>query len=154
MADVSLALLTNLTLMSQYSAASGCSENHDSSFAGCPVYCGPEMCPLIDGANTELLYGFSKYSPSNISLEYHTQQTLTLYFFHYTGYTPAIRLVQEYSQSGPEYWITSGFGEPVTTADAQILEGVDNEQGNLGREPGSLRDHMWYLGPADACPLG
>jgi triacylglycerol lipase len=39
------------------------------------------MCPLIDGANTELLYGFSKYSPSNISLEYHTQQTLTLYFF-------------------------------------------------------------------------
>lgn len=63
-------------------------------------------------------------------------------------------LVQEYSQSGPEYWITSGFGEPVTTADVQILEGVDNEQGNLGREPGSLRDHIWYMGATDACPLG
>ncbi|KAL5002447.1 Alpha/Beta hydrolase protein [Aspergillus recurvatus] len=285
--EVSPALLTNLTLLSQYSAASSCSENYKSSFAGSPVYCGPEICPLINGAETEILYRFSKIYPGDTAgyiAADHTNALLVISFrntmtptnlitdwtYHqvdasaacsgclahkgfwsaaaaadkaldeavtdakarypeyelvvtghslggalatlhvvflrnkgvaadsYTFGAPSVGdyaladyitnghssdsgrnyhvthlndlfpkilyrasrtpganwLVPEYSQSGPEYWITSGFGEPVTTADVQVLEGVDNDHGNLGREPGSLRDHLWYLGPTDACLLG
>ncbi|KAL5049962.1 hypothetical protein BDW71DRAFT_204034 [Aspergillus fruticulosus] len=285
--EITPALLTKLTLLSQYSAASSCSENHNSSFAGSPVYCAPETCPLIDGADTEILYGFSKIYPgdtagyiaadhtnafvvisfrnsmtlANLVTDWTCLQvdasaacpgcrahkgfwsaavaadkalygairdakarypeyeltvtghslggalaTLQVVFLRnkgvaadfYTFGAPSVGdyaiadyitnghgsdsgrnyrvthlndlfskilyrasrtpganlLVPEYSQSGPEYWITSGFGEPVTTADVQVLEGVDNDQGNLARESGSLKDHLWYLGPTDACPLG
>ncbi|KAL2867011.1 lipase family protein [Aspergillus lucknowensis] len=55
-------------------------------------------------------------------------------------------VVPEYSQSSPENWITSGNGESVSIQDVQVIEGVNNEAGNLGRDWGNIRDHSWYFG--------
>jgi len=59
--EISPSLLTDLTILSQYSAAASCRENFNSSAAGSPVYCAAEYCPLIEAANTEILYAFSGY---------------------------------------------------------------------------------------------
>ncbi|RDW86262.1 lipase family protein [Aspergillus mulundensis] len=282
--EIPRALLTKFTLFSQYSAASTCRGNHNSTSVGSPVYCGVESCPLISAADTEILFGFSNIDPGDTAgylAADHTNGLLIISFRHtmtmanvitdwtisqvdasaacsgclaHKGYwsaavavgqvlkrpirhakarypdyglavtghslggalatlyavslrnegynadfytfgapsignyvfaefitnmsdsdrgrnyrithlndevpkvlyrtsrAPALNLVvAEYSQSGPEYWITSAFEEPVTTADIQVLEGVNNEGGNLGRELGSLRDHLWYFGPTSFC---
>lgn len=57
----------------------------------------------------------------------------------------------QYSQISPEYWITSGDGEPVTTSDIQVIEGVDNTDGNLGTKGSKLSAHGWYLGNMTVC---
>ncbi|KAL2850708.1 Alpha/Beta hydrolase protein [Aspergillus pseudoustus] len=63
-------------------------------------------------------------------------------------------IVPEYSQSSPEYWIRSAYGRPVTAADIQVIEGVNNVTGNLGRGLGNIRDHTWYLGNTSVCVGG
>ncbi|KAL3464320.1 Alpha/Beta hydrolase protein [Aspergillus heterothallicus] len=60
-------------------------------------------------------------------------------------------IVPEYSQSSPEYWITSAHGHPVTTADIQVIEGVNNVTGNLGGGFGNIQDHRWYMGNTSVC---
>ncbi|KAL4906788.1 hypothetical protein BDW74DRAFT_189934 [Aspergillus multicolor] len=238
-AGISSALLTNFTFLSQYSAASTCSGNFNSTSVGNPVHCGEESCPLVSAADTEILHGFSEIGPGDtagydfwkatvavgqvlkrpvrkakaIYPDYGLTVTghslggalATLYaiFLRNEGYNedfvssrhvspckatvghtdlslwysfgapsignfafaefitntsssdsgrnycithlsdempkvlyrtsrmPALnRVVAEYSQSAPEYWITSAYEEPVTTADIQVLEGVDNDLGN------------------------
>ncbi|KAL4924525.1 lipase family protein [Aspergillus undulatus] len=41
-------------------------------------------------------------------------------------------LMPEYSQSSPEYWITSVTGERVSRRDVSVIEGVNSETGSLG----------------------
>ncbi|KAL4773749.1 Alpha/Beta hydrolase protein [Aspergillus nidulans var. acristatus] len=215
--EISTTLLTSLTLMSQYSAASGCSENNNSSFAGSSDLPRDTASYIAaDYTNALLVISFrNSVTPTNFItdwafLQVNTSAACSGFRAHkgfwssamaankaldgairnakarypdtpedrgvavdfYTFGAPSVgdyamadyitngrgsdigrnyrvthlngvfskvlyrasrmpvadRLVQEYSQSGPEYWITSGFGEPVTTADVRILEGVDNER--------------------------
>lgn len=62
-------------------------------------------------------------------------------------------IIPEYSQSSPEYWITSGNTEdpPVTTTDIQVIEGINNETGNLGARWPDREAHLWYLGTTKVC---
>ncbi|KAJ5819991.1 hypothetical protein N7474_005582, partial [Penicillium riverlandense] len=54
-------------------------------------------------------------------------------------------IVPEYSQSSPEYWITSPNGISVTTSDIQVIHGVDNTAGNLGQPGFDMSAHDWYM---------
>ncbi|RHZ59788.1 lipase family protein [Aspergillus thermomutatus] len=56
----------------------------------------------------------------------------------------------EYSQLTPEYWITSGNGVPVTTADIHRIDGINSTDGNLGQK-GTPEDHGWYMINTSVC---
>ncbi|KAL4951032.1 aldehyde dehydrogenase family-domain-containing protein [Aspergillus filifer] len=263
---ISHSLLTNFTLMAQYSAAAGCSANTGSSAVGMPISCDGGNCALIDETETEILYAFtatllSPYSSTGFIAADHTHRTLIfairntetganfytdleilqvdassacpgcrihmgfwlaaaaakreltssieeamarypLYRMVFTGHSlggavaalyaamwrengvqvevytfgaPSIgnyafaaylsddwqnlgsthrvthlddmvpkilyrshrepitgSFMPEYSQSSPEYWITAETGEDVLTRDVVVLNGVNNENGNLG----------------------
>ncbi|KAJ5618961.1 hypothetical protein N7510_002945 [Penicillium lagena] len=60
-------------------------------------------------------------------------------------------IVPEYSQSSPEYWITSDDGVYPTTSDIQVIHGVDNTTGNLGQPGFDLTAHGWYMINTTAC---
>ncbi|KAE8149568.1 alpha/beta-hydrolase [Aspergillus avenaceus] len=60
-------------------------------------------------------------------------------------------LVPEYSQSSPEYWITSGVGVSVAESDIKFIEGVNNETGNLGTQEVTMAPHGWYMGNMSVC---
>lgn len=60
-------------------------------------------------------------------------------------------LVPEYSQSSPEYWITSDVGVKPTVSDIQFIEGINNESGNLGTGGISMDAHGWYMGNMSVC---
>ncbi|KAB8068894.1 Alpha/Beta hydrolase protein [Aspergillus leporis] len=61
-------------------------------------------------------------------------------------------LVPEYSQSSPEYWITSGNNVSVAMSDIQVIQGVNSEAGNLGTSgPITLEAHGWYMGNMSVC---
>ncbi|KAL4970160.1 aldehyde dehydrogenase family-domain-containing protein [Aspergillus stella-maris] len=78
---ISHSLLTNFTLMAQYSAAAGCNANTGSSAVGMPISCDGSNCPLIDETETEILYAFtaafvSPYSSTGFIAADHTHRTL------------------------------------------------------------------------------
>ncbi|KAF7594838.1 hypothetical protein BBP40_008168 [Aspergillus hancockii] len=60
-------------------------------------------------------------------------------------------LVPEYSQSSPEYWITAPNNVSVAMTDIQVIQGVNNEAGNLGTTKVSLEPHGWYMGNMSVC---
>ncbi|KAL4884801.1 aldehyde dehydrogenase family-domain-containing protein [Aspergillus karnatakaensis] len=262
---ISPSLLSSLTRFSEYSAASSCKANHNSSSIGLPVYCETGYCPFISSAYTEVLHVFSGIVPGDTTgyiAADHTNSLLIISFrdtmsdanrhtdfqimqvdvsdtcsgcrahigfwmaassaeqilvgsvedsrARYPGYKivvtghslggaiatlyavnlrsegidvdlytfgapsvgnfafaefitddgvqlganyrvthlddeipkvlyrasrePVVDLfVPEYSQSSPEYWITSRVKANVTVADVQVIEGVNNLEGNLGR---------------------
>ncbi|KAF7167179.1 hypothetical protein CNMCM5623_000586 [Aspergillus felis] len=61
------------------------------------------------------------------------------------------KLINLYSTTSPEYWITSGNGMPVNTSDIQEIVGIDNKSGNLGTTGLNLADHNWYIGNMSGC---
>ncbi|KAL4800584.1 aldehyde dehydrogenase family-domain-containing protein [Aspergillus venezuelensis] len=78
---ISHSLLTNFTLMAQYSAAAGCNANTGSSAVGMPISCDGSNCHLIDETETEILYAFtatliSPYSSTGFIAADHTHRTL------------------------------------------------------------------------------
>ncbi|PLN82523.1 alpha/beta-hydrolase [Aspergillus taichungensis] len=111
------------------------------------------------------MYTFGALSVGNLALaEYTTDQGVGHNFriTHDADYIPKILyrlsrtfvgIIPEYSQSSPEYWITSGNKEdpPVTPADVQVIEGVNNESGNLGATRPQQEAHLWYLGTTKVC---
>ncbi|PLB52573.1 alpha/beta-hydrolase [Aspergillus steynii IBT 23096] len=60
-------------------------------------------------------------------------------------------IVPEYSQSSPEYWVTSENGVIPTVSDIKFIEGVNNEDGNLSQGGITLNAHGWYLGNMSVC---
>ncbi|KAL2220444.1 putative extracellular lipase, partial [Thermoascus aurantiacus ATCC 26904] len=56
-----------------------------------------------------------------------------------------------YSHYSPEYWITSPNNVTVTTADIQVIQGIDSDAGNAGTDGLSTDAHGWYFGPISAC---
>lgn len=50
-----------------------------------------------------------------------------------------------FSHPSPEYWITSGDGEEVTTSDIQVIKGIDSKEGNAGSSGESTSAHGWYI---------
>jgi triacylglycerol lipase len=59
LADITTAVLDDLTLFSQYSAAAYCSTNLNST--GVAVTCSVGNCPLVEAADTQILYDFDEY---------------------------------------------------------------------------------------------
>lgn len=59
LATISSALLDDLTLFSQYSAAAYCSSNLNST-DGSAVACSVGNCPLVEAADTQILYNFDE----------------------------------------------------------------------------------------------
>ncbi len=58
----------------------------------------------------------------------------------------------QYSQSSPEYWITSNNTVKPTYADIEVIEGIDNKTGNLGQTGCDFTAHNWYIGNMTGCP--
>ncbi|KAJ5566745.1 uncharacterized protein N7459_010127 [Penicillium hispanicum] len=56
-----------------------------------------------------------------------------------------------FSQPSPEFWITSGNDETVTTSDIQVIEGIDSTDGNAGTLLDSVSAHKWYIIDIDEC---
>lgn len=57
-----------------------------------------------------------------------------------------------FSQPSPEYWITSASGDPVTTSDIQVIQGIDSDAGNDGTATGlDIDAHKWYFNAISAC---
>ncbi|THC90527.1 hypothetical protein EYZ11_010011 [Aspergillus tanneri] len=54
-------------------------------------------------------------------------------------------IVPEYSQSSPEYWITSENDVDPTESDIKLIEEINNEEGNLGQGGISLDAHGQFL---------
>ncbi|KAL3493747.1 aldehyde dehydrogenase family-domain-containing protein [Aspergillus germanicus] len=65
--EVTPSLLDQLTLFSQYSAASSCSVNHNGSANGLPVYCDTGYCALLKSTVNEILYSFQAVLPGDIA---------------------------------------------------------------------------------------
>jgi triacylglycerol lipase len=61
--DVSSATLSELTLFSQYAAASYCTNNVNS--AGDAVSCSGGYCPQVQSAGAKTLYEFDEYVKIN-----------------------------------------------------------------------------------------
>lgn len=59
LADITTSLLDDLTLFSQYSAAAYCSTNLNST--GAALACSVGNCPLVEAADTQILYDFDEY---------------------------------------------------------------------------------------------
>ncbi|KAJ5461230.1 uncharacterized protein N7458_002782 [Penicillium daleae] len=57
----------------------------------------------------------------------------------------------QYSQSSPEYWITSNNTVKPTPADVEVIEGIDNKTGNLGQTGCDITAHNWYIGNMTGC---
>ncbi|KAJ5832958.1 hypothetical protein N7474_001269 [Penicillium riverlandense] len=57
----------------------------------------------------------------------------------------------QYSQSSPEYWITSNNTAPVNPSDIEVIEGIDNKTGNLGQTGCDYQAHSWYIGNMTGC---
>ncbi|OJJ35897.1 hypothetical protein ASPWEDRAFT_109605 [Aspergillus wentii DTO 134E9] len=56
-----------------------------------------------------------------------------------------------YHHASPEYWITSGNNVTVTTADVDVVTGVDSTDGNDGTTADSRTAHRWYFGYISEC---
>ncbi|KAB8237003.1 lipase family protein [Aspergillus alliaceus] len=111
------------------------------------------------------LYTFGAPSVGNLAFaEFITQQTSGTNYriTHLNDEVPKVLykahrnlilgiLVPEYSQTSPEYWITSGNGVPVGVADITVVEGINNEAGNLGTMEVTMEPHGWYMGSMSVC---
>jgi triacylglycerol lipase len=64
--DVSSATLSELTLFSQYAAASYCTNNVNS--AGDAVSCSGGYCPEVQSAGAKTLYEFDEYVNNNLKI--------------------------------------------------------------------------------------
>jgi hypothetical protein len=69
LADVTTTLLDDLTLFSQYSAAAYCSSNLNST--GVAVACSVGNCPLVEAADTQILYDFDEYYFPHTHIHHH-----------------------------------------------------------------------------------
>ena len=54
---------------------------------------------------------------------------------------------------GPEYYISSKNDVVATTGDVDILEGLDNRNGNAAWLFTDIVSHLWYLSSVTACSL-
>ncbi|KAE8379173.1 Alpha/Beta hydrolase protein [Aspergillus bertholletiae] len=81
----------------------------------------------------------------------HTSDEVPKVLFRSSRRAPLDRIVPEYSQSSPEYWITSPNGVSATKSDIRVIEGVNNEAGNLGTPGITMDPHGWYMGDMSVC---
>lgn len=62
--DISAGLLANLTLFSEYAAASTCAANFNSHTLS-KVVCDPGVCPTLEQTDTNVMVGFMGYDSIN-----------------------------------------------------------------------------------------
>ena len=51
----------------------------------------------------------------------------------------------------PEYWITSGNNVPVTAANVQISQGIEDMSGDAAVFSNDVDAHRWYFNAISAC---
>ncbi|CAG8405687.1 unnamed protein product [Penicillium salamii] len=56
-----------------------------------------------------------------------------------------------FSHPSPEYWVTSGNTDTITTSDVEIVEGIDSKSGNRGELIPGVTAHLWYFGNIGQC---
>lgn len=56
-----------------------------------------------------------------------------------------------FSHPGPEYWITSGDGDPVGTGDIKVFQGTDSTGGNADAKGDSVLAHQFYFEAITIC---
>lgn len=64
--DISAGLLANLTLFSEYAAASTCAANFNSHTLS-KVVCDPGVCPTLEQTDTNVMVGFMGHHPGNVT---------------------------------------------------------------------------------------
>ncbi|KKK18743.1 hypothetical protein AOCH_000591 [Aspergillus ochraceoroseus] len=167
--QVSSGVLQDLTLFAEYSAASYCTVNINST--GNKVVCSAGNCPLVEQAHTETLREFhesvsamsSETSPdswpqtqptNSIVLSFRGSRTLDTWIA-----TLDFGLTADWFGRGyvgfmhvsPEYWITRGDDMTVTSSDIEVIEGVGSTKGNAGEVMQSISAHSWYIVEITAC---
>lgn len=56
-----------------------------------------------------------------------------------------------FSHASPEFWITSGDNETVTTSDVEEIQGIGSKEGNAGTINPDIEAHNWYIVNIDGC---
>lgn len=56
-----------------------------------------------------------------------------------------------FSHASPEFWITSGNNETVSTSDIEEVQGVGSKDGNAGTVNPDIEAHNWYIVNIDGC---
>ncbi|KAL1850239.1 hypothetical protein Plec18167_007344 [Paecilomyces lecythidis] len=110
---------------------------------------------LRNSGHTLDLYTFGCPRVGNEALaQYITSQSDANYRLTHTD-DPVPKLPPKsfgFSQPSPEYWITSASGDPVTTSDIQVIQGIDSDAGNDGTATGlDIDAHKWYFNAISAC---
>ncbi|KKY25780.1 putative mono- and diacylglycerol lipase precursor [Diplodia seriata] len=173
---VSADLLASFNLFEQYSAASYCAQNNNST--GTEVSCEAGNCPLVDAATTNTVvefedsvvtdttgfvatdstnsqiytYGAPRIGPAALS-DYITAQGNNYRVTHLNDPVPRLpTLNMGYVHISPEYYISSANDAAVTANDINTYVGNSNLSGNA--QWGLAVDiaaHLWYFGDISAC---
>lgn len=83
--------------------------------------------------------------------EYIADQGTLYRITHTNDIVPKVPPPIGYSHPGPEYWITSGNDETVTTSDIKVIQGTNATAGNAGAAGASVIAHLHYFGAIAAC---
>lgn len=84
--------------------------------------------------------------------EYITAQGVNYRITHTDDVVPKLPPVSwGFSHPAPEYWITSGNYETVTTGDIEVIQGMNSSGGNAGTVGISVSAHLNYFGDIADC---
>ena len=95
-------------------------------------------------------YGCPRVGNEALS-EYITAQGTLYRVTHTNDVVPKLPPPIGYAHPSPEYWITSGNDETVTTGDVDIVEGTNSTAGNAGADGVSVIAHLHYFGNIAGC---
>ncbi|BCR89853.1 lipase family protein [Aspergillus chevalieri] len=98
------------------------------------------------------LYTYGSPRVGNEALsEYITAQGTLYRVTHTNDVVPKLPPPIGYAHPSPEYWVTSGNYETVTTEDVEAIEGTNSTAGNAGTDGVSVIAHLHYFGNIAGC---
>lgn len=103
--------------------------------------------PLPTECTLRIQYTYGGPRVGNKALaEYITSQGSLYRTTHTNDIVPKLPPISfGFSHPSPEYWITSGDNETVTTSDIEVIQGIDSKAGNAGSSGDSTSAHGWYI---------
>ncbi|KAL0256228.1 hypothetical protein SLS55_008620 [Diplodia seriata] len=172
---VSADLLASFNLFEQYSAASYCAQNNNST--GTEVSCEAGNCPLVDAATTNTVVEFedsvvtdttgfvaTDSTNSQIVVSFRGSRSIQNWIAnfdfgnnyrvtHLNDPVPRLpTLNMGYVHISPEYYISSANDAAVTANDINTYVGNSNLSGNAQWGLAvDINAHLWYFGDISAC---